>query len=207
MEGDLCGEDDEEGAEEAEGLLVVGLHDGDGADGVGVAAAIGDAAVGEDGDDDVLLDVEGPRVEVEAAEAAAEEAHLAAGQHGGHELPRGEHQDLGQDPRDGERLRAVGEEGVEEDEHDAGREPQRPRPECHHRRRRVVGLRHHQRHLLHRAPLPFPLRRRRRRRRRLLLRRHRRLQRRHLPSLDLLPPPPHKSPLQAKRAKLAANDL
>lgn len=168
----LRGEDDEEGAEEAERLLVVGLHDGDGADGVGVAAAVGDAAVGEDGDDDVLLDVEGARVEVEAPEAAAEQPDLAVGQHGRHEAADGEHEDLGQDARDGERLRAVREEGVEEDEHHAGGEPQRPRPECHHRRRRVVRLRHHQRHLLHRVPLPLSLRTLPSRRRRLRRRRH-----------------------------------
>jgi hypothetical protein len=50
------------------------------------------------------------------------------GEYDGHEALYGEHEDLRKDPRDGERLGAVREEGVEEDEYDAGAEPQRPRP-------------------------------------------------------------------------------
>lgn len=60
----------------------------------------------------MLLYVEGPGVE---AEPPPKEAVLAAGEGGGHELPDGQSSNLHKNGGDRQRLRAVGEEGVEED--------------------------------------------------------------------------------------------
>lgn len=115
-ERNLSGQDDEETADEAEALLVVSLHDGDGPDGVGVTATVRDAAVGEDGDNDVLLDVEGARVE---AQIPTKQMAGSGGEGPSHELADGQDGDLHQDGGDDERLRAVSEESVEKDEEDA----------------------------------------------------------------------------------------
>lgn len=146
----LSGQDDEEATKKAEALFVIGLHDRNGTDGVGVTPTIRDPAIGKDGDDDVLLDVERPGIQ---AESPPENAVLLRRQRGGHELPDGQGSDLHENGGDGEGLSAVGEEGVEEDEDDAGGQTQDPSPEGHHRHRRVVGLRHHQGHLLNLTPV------------------------------------------------------
>lgn len=104
--------------------------------------------VGEDRYQHVLLHIEVARVEAELPLPAAEENPLR--EHRRHEVAEGDHGDLGGDGGDGERLAAVKEELVEEGEEDAGRTPQNPHPEGDHRQRRVVGLRHGQRHLIHR---------------------------------------------------------
>lgn len=147
----LSGQDNEKSAEEIQCLLVIALHDSDGANGVGVATALGDPAIGDDRDDDMLLYVEGARVEAEAP--PPEQSVLLVRESGGHELPEGEHGNLHEDGGDGEWLSSVDEEGVEEYEECAGGDAQHPCTECHHRETRIVRLRDHQRHLLHGASL------------------------------------------------------
>lgn len=77
----------------------------DGVDGAG-------AGVGEDGDENVLLDVEGSRIESEFPACSSEEHALS--DRCGHELAERHHRDLGGDRSDGERLDAVPEELVQE---------------------------------------------------------------------------------------------
>ena len=146
----LGGQDDEEGAEEAERLSVVSLHDSYGADGVGVSPAVRHPGACEYGYDDVLLDVEGARVK---GEPVAEEAIVAGGEDPGHEFADGEHRNLHEDGGYGEGLRPEYEECVEEYEEHAGAQAEHPSPEGQHRHAGVVRLRDHERHLLHRASL------------------------------------------------------
>jgi len=150
----LRGDDEEPGGDEGDVAAVEGADDVDDADGVGAAAAEGEAGVGEDGDEHVLLNVEGPRVE--APLAAAEQrgdAEPGARQHAGHEVAHGQRRHLHRDPRHHERLRPVGEELVEEAHERAREEPDAPHPERPHRQRRVVRRRHRQPHLLDRRRL------------------------------------------------------
>ena len=146
----LGGQDDEEGAEEADGLLVVSLHDSYGPNGVCVSPAVRHPRAGENGYDDVLLDVEGSRVE---GEPVPEEAIVAGREDPGHELADGKHRYLHEDGGYGEGLGPEYEECVEEYEEHAGGQAQDPCPEGQHWHARVVCLRHHQGHLLHRASL------------------------------------------------------
>ncbi|BAS80416.1 Os02g0696200, partial [Oryza sativa Japonica Group] len=150
----LGGDDEEPGGDEGDGALVEGADDVDDHDGVGVAVAEGAAGVGEDGDEHVLLHVEGARVE--APLAAAEQrggAERAARQHARQEVAHRQRRHLHRDLRHDERLGAVGEELVEEAQERAGEEADAPHPERPHRQRRVVAGRHRQPHLLDRRRL------------------------------------------------------
>ena len=68
--------------------------------------------VGKDSDENVFLDVEGARVQGELPASPFEEDTL--GDLSSHELAQWHHRDLCRDGRDGERLRAVPEELVQE---------------------------------------------------------------------------------------------
>lgn len=88
---DLRSQDYEETTQEVESLIVVSLHHSNGTDGVRVTPAVRHPTVGKDGDDDVLLDVEGPAVQ---AEAPPENLELPPGESGSHESPDGQHRNL-----------------------------------------------------------------------------------------------------------------
>jgi len=76
------------------------------------------AGVGEDGDEDVLLDVERPRIERELPPRTAE--HAAARQLRRHPLAERHDGNLSGDGGDRQRLCSVPEELVEERKYDAG---------------------------------------------------------------------------------------
>lgn len=67
--------------------------------------------VGEDGDENVFLDIEGPRVEGELEVGASEEDSV--GDFGGHEVAKRDDGDLGGDGGDGERFSAIPEELIQ----------------------------------------------------------------------------------------------
>ena len=140
----LAGEDEEEGDEEGHVLAVEDAYRGHEIH----AEHCASAGVGEDGDQDMLLHVEWPRIEGERPRPAPEEGALR--QCCRHEAAQRKHGDLRRDGGDGERLLAIPEESVEEGKSGAGRCAQHPHPERQHRRRRVVPNRHRQRHLLDR---------------------------------------------------------
>lgn len=73
------------------------------------------AGIGKDGDEDMLLEGEGPARE---GEGPAREGHLEGrgGQRRRHEFADGEHHNLGRNRRDVERVLPVAKELVEEDE-------------------------------------------------------------------------------------------
>lgn len=112
----LSSQDDEERTEEIQALFVISLHNCDGADGVGITPTIRDPTVSEDGNNHVLFHVEGTWIQ---AEAPPQQLVLLLGEGGRHEFADGQHGDLHQNGRDGQGLRAVGEEGVEEYEQSA----------------------------------------------------------------------------------------
>lgn len=128
----LSGDDDEEGDEEADVFLIENLNDGDNVNGVDGAGA----GVGEDGDEDVFLDVEGTGVEGELPTCAPEEDSVR--DLGSHELTQRHHRYLRGDGRDRQRLRSVPEELVQEGEERARQHPKNPHPECQHWQGRVV---------------------------------------------------------------------
>lgn len=78
----------------------------------------------------MLLDVERTRVE---APLTTHKPVRSGGESPSHELADGQDGDLHKNRGDGERLRAVSEERVEEDEEDARGQTQEPSSECHHR--------------------------------------------------------------------------
>lgn len=147
----LSGQDNQESAEEIQALLIVTLHHSNGANGVGVAAAGGDPTIRHDRDNHVLLDVE--RARVEAERPPPEQLILLHRQRRRHEPAERQHRYLHKYGGDGERLRPVYEEGVEKHQDHARGHAQHPCTECHDREGGVVGLRHHQRHLLDGASL------------------------------------------------------
>jgi hypothetical protein len=150
----LRGDDEEPGGEEGDVAAVEGADDVDDADGVGAAPTEGEAGVGEDADEHVLLDVEGPRVE--APRPAAQQRgrpEPGARQRPGHEVAHGQRRHLHRDLRHHQRLRPVREELVEEAHERARQQPDAPHPERPHRQRRVVRRRHRQPHLLYRRRL------------------------------------------------------
>lgn len=119
----LGSQNDEKGQEETNALFVISLHDSNGADGVGVAAAVGDAAVSKNGDDYMLLHVERAGVQTELP---SEQMEVPFWESGGHEAPNWEDGDLHKNGGDGERLRAVSEESVEENEEATAGQTQNP---------------------------------------------------------------------------------
>lgn len=96
--------------------VIESLNDIDNANCIGGAAAEGGASIGEDRDQDVLLDVKGARVEGKLGGAKAGQAELGCGQDLGHEAADGQRGHLDCDNADDERLRPVVVEGVEERE-------------------------------------------------------------------------------------------
>lgn len=126
--------------------VVERLDDGDDADGVHRVGA----GVGEDGDQDVLLEVEGPRVQGEGPLGAPDPDGLL-GEAGRHELAERQHDDLHREGGDVQRVLPVAEELVGEGEQRAGDEPQEPCPERQRRQCRVVGDGHGEPDLLDRA--------------------------------------------------------
>ena len=140
MEAHLGADDEDPACEEGDVALVKGLDDVDDADAVSGAVAEGVAGIGEDGDENVLFYVEGPGVEGEEAIAHARDAELRGGQDAREEMAKREGRDLNGDLSDDERLRAVGEELVQEGHEGAGEKPDRPHPEGPDGERRVVRV-------------------------------------------------------------------
>lgn len=91
-------------------FLIENLNDGDNVNGVDGAST----GVGEDGDEDMFLDVEGTGVEGELPTCTPEEDSVR--DLGGHELTQRHHRYLRRYGRDRQRLRSVPEELVEEGE-------------------------------------------------------------------------------------------
>lgn len=112
-----------------------------------------DARIREDGDEHVLLHVEGARVQRELAGPKPWDPKLSRRQNPSEEAANGQRRHLDGDLCDHQRLRAVGEELVEERHQGAGYHPHEPHPERVHRNRRVVGGPHRQPHLLDRRVL------------------------------------------------------
>ena len=140
----LRGLGEQHGGQRVDVPVVEGLDDGDDADGVdGVGAG-----VGEDGDEDVLLEVEGTRVE---GEGAPHDVDGLGGEARRHELAERQHHDLHGEGGDVQRVLTVPEELVGEGQQRAGEEPQEPGPERQRRQCRVVGDGHRQPDLLDRA--------------------------------------------------------
>lgn len=106
----LSSQDYEETTEEVQALLVVSLHDSNGADRVRVTPTIRHPTVSKYGDDYMFLHVERPRVQ---AETPPENLELPPWKSRSHEFSDGQHRNLHENGGYGERLRAVGEEGVE----------------------------------------------------------------------------------------------
>ena len=104
-------------------MFIISLHDSNGADGIGVAAAIGDATVSKNGDNNMLLHVERARVETELP---VKKMEVSVWKSGGHEAANWENRDLHKNGGDGERLRAVSEESVEENKNATRSQPQNP---------------------------------------------------------------------------------
>lgn len=82
-----------------------------------VDAVAVDAAASHDGDDYMLLDVEGPRIEGEAPPSRHRDGLLRERRR--HELADGEGDYLNEDSRDVQWLGSVGEESVKEDQDSA----------------------------------------------------------------------------------------
>lgn len=93
------------------GASIEGLDDIDDHNGIRRPVPKCVSGVGEDGDEHVLLDVEGSRIERHLSRS---EPEFPAGEDGGEEVAGGEGGDLDGDLGDDERLRPVGEELVEE---------------------------------------------------------------------------------------------
>lgn len=107
------------------------------------------AGVGEDRDQNVLLDVERARVERELPRTSSEEDAIRDS--GGHEAAERHDGDLRGDGGDRERLLAVPEELVEEGEEGAGESSEEPHTEGEHREGGVVGGGNGERHLRNRG--------------------------------------------------------
>lgn len=112
----LSRQDDEKATEKAQALVVIGLHDRNGTDRVGITTTVRHTTIGEDGDDDVFLHVERTRIQ---AEAPPKNAVLLPRKRRRHELSDGQSSYLHKNGGNGEGLSTVGEEGIEEDEDDA----------------------------------------------------------------------------------------
>ena len=108
----LSSQDNKEATEKIQALFVITLHDSNGTNGVSITPAKRNPTIGKDGDDDMLLHVEGPRIQ---AKATSKKTVLLGWKNPGHELANGQDRDLHEDCRDGEWLRTVGEESVEKD--------------------------------------------------------------------------------------------
>ena len=147
----LSSEDDEERDEEGDVLPVEDLDGGDDVDSVDAAGA----GIGEDGDENVLLHVEGAGIEGEFIAGVLEKGPRR--QSGGHETAERHDSDLGGDGADRERLLAVPEELVQKGEDETGEDAQNPHPEGQHGYIWVIRYRHGQRHLLYRRVLDFLL--------------------------------------------------
>jgi len=130
----LGGLSEQHGGEGMDLPVVERLHDGDDADGVHRVGA----GVGEDGDQDMLLEVERPRVQREGPLGAPDSDGLR-GEAGGHQLAERQHDDLHREGGDVERVLPVPEELVGESQQRARDEPQEPCPEGQRRQCRVVG--------------------------------------------------------------------
>lgn len=107
--------------------------------------------VRENGDEHVFLDVERPGIQGEFPPLPLEENPVRY--LGRHQLSQRDHRDLGRDGGDGERLRPVPEELVEERQEHAGQDPEDPHAECEHGQGRVVGGEHGEGHLSDRRVL------------------------------------------------------
>lgn len=103
---DLGGDDDNQGHRKGQRLGVEYLDSADDMNGVGIPSA----GVGEDGNEHMLFDIEGPGVEAELVACAPEENPWGEG--GGHEVAERDDCDLGGDGGYGEWLPAVPEELV-----------------------------------------------------------------------------------------------
>lgn len=108
----LRSQDDDESKKKTQALLVIGLHNGNGTNWIGITPSVRNPTIGKNGDDDMFLHVEGPRIQ---AEPPPQEAVLVLWEGGGHELADGQSSNLHENGRDAEGLRTEGEEGVEED--------------------------------------------------------------------------------------------
>ena len=135
MSGNLGGLGEQHGGVGADLALVEHLDDGDDVHGIDAAGA----GAGEDDDEAMLLEAEGPRVEGEGPAADAEAPRRLRRRH---EAAEGQREDLHHHRADALLRGPVHEELVDEGEEHARREPQHPHPERQARLRRVVGHRH-----------------------------------------------------------------
>lgn len=144
---DLGGDDQNPTSQERDVPMVEGLDDVDDADGIRRPVPERIPGLREDGDEHMLLHVEGPRVETELP---AGDTELSGREDAGEEVAGGEGGNLHCDLGHHQRLRPVAKELVEEGHDGAGEEAQEPHPEGPDRERGVVDGRHRQTDLLHR---------------------------------------------------------
>jgi len=142
LNGYLSGDDEEPRSKERYFPSIKGFHDVYDADGVGRAGTEGATCIGEYGDQDVLLHVEGARVEGEAPGPEPGDPEGGGGEERRHEAADGERGDLHGDLTDDKWLGPVGEELVEEGQEGAGEQTQEPHSEGPYRLGRVIGVTH-----------------------------------------------------------------
>lgn len=127
-------DDEQETTAKAPGVVIVELLDDDDVDG----GKGGGTGVGHDGDEDVLLDVEGAGVE---AELLAKDGEGAGGENAGHQGSQGISKQLGDHDTNGQWVVTEPEELVHKGQDHCEEDTEEPCTESASRKRRIIGRR------------------------------------------------------------------